>query len=349
LESAWSCIEDAGINPETLSSSRCGVFVGCGAGDYGQSIQGDRFSSKNLMGASSSILSARISYLLNLKGPCLSIDTACSSSLVAIAEACGSLVNHTINLALAGGVCVLSGPSMHIMTSQSGMLSKDGRCFTFDARANGFVPGEGMGVLLLKRLDDAVRDKDPIHGIIRGWGVNQDGKTNGITSPSVNSQIQLEKDVYQRFGIDPASISLVEAHGTGTGLGDPIEVEALLESFESQTSKKQSCALGSVKSNIGHLLAAAGVSGVIKVLLCLENQKLVPHANFKTLNPQIDLKNSRFYINTKLQDWKAPQGIPRRACISSFGFSGTNAHLVIEEAPPSFSEARPIVSTSVSR
>ncbi|MCP5006113.1 MAG: hypothetical protein GY941_19565, partial [Planctomycetes bacterium] len=232
------------------------------------------------------------------------------------------------------------------MTSQSGMLSTDGRCFTFDARANGFVPGEGVGVILLKRLDDALRDKDPIHGIIRGWGVNQDGKTNGITAPSVNSQIQLEKEVYQRFGIDPATISLVEAHGTGTGLGDPIEVEALLESFESQTSKKQTCVLGSVKSNIGHLLTAAGVSGVIKVLLCLEHQKLVPHANFKTLNPHIALQNSRFYINTKLQDWKTPAGIPRRASISSFGFSGTNAHLVIEEAPPSLSEVRPKVSTS---
>ncbi|MCP5006300.1 MAG: SDR family NAD(P)-dependent oxidoreductase, partial [Planctomycetes bacterium] len=349
LESAWSCIEDAGINPQTLSSSQCGVFVGCGAGDYGQTIQGDRFSSKHLMGASSSILSARISYLLNLKGPCLSIDTACSSSLVAIAEACGSLMNRTSNLALAGGVCVLSGPSMHIMTSQSGMLSKDGRCFTFDARANGFVPGEGVGVILLKRLEDAVRDKDPIHGIIRGWGVNHDGKTNGITAPSVNSQIRLEKDVYERFGIDPASISLVEAHGTGTKLGDPIEVEALLESFESQRSKKHSCALGSVKANIGHLLAAAGVSGVIKVLLCLQHQKLVPHANFKTLNPQIALKNSRFYVNTKLQDWRTADGIPRRACVSSFGFSGTNAHLVIEEAPPTQSQIRPIVSPSVNR
>ncbi|MCP5007127.1 MAG: zinc-binding dehydrogenase, partial [Planctomycetes bacterium] len=347
LENAWSCIEDAGINPETLSSSQCGVFVGCGTGDYGQSLQGDRFTSKNLMGASSSILSARISYLLNLKGPCLSIDTACSSSLVAIAEACGSLVNRTSNLALSGGVCVLSGPSMHIMTSQSGMLSKDGRCFTCDARANGFVPGEGVGVILLKRLEDALRDKDPIHGIIRGWGVNQDGKTNGITAPSVNSQIQLEREVYQRFGIDPATISLVEAHGTGTKLGDPIEVEALIESLQSQRSKKQSCALGSVKGNIGHLLAAAGVSGVIKVLLCLEHQKLVPQANFQTLNPHIDLNNSRFYINTKLQDWKTSVGIPRRACISSFGYSGTNAHLVIEESQSTLSQASAIVSSSV--
>ncbi|MCP5005452.1 MAG: hypothetical protein GY941_16170, partial [Planctomycetes bacterium] len=345
LESAWSCIEDAGIDPETLSSSQCGVFVGCETRDYGRSVQGDQFTSKNLTGASISILSSRISYLLNLKGPCLAIDTACSSSLVAIAEACSSLMNRTSNLALAGGVCILSGPSLHIMASQSGMLSKDGRCFTFDTHANGFVPGEGVGVILLKRLEDALRDKDPIHGIIRGWGVNQDGKTNGITAPSVNSQILLEKEVYRRFGIDPASISLAETHGTGTKLGDPIEVEALLESLQSQTSNRQPCALGSVKSNIGHLLTAAGVSGVIKVLLCLRHKKLVPLANFQTLNPHISLKNSRFYINTKLQDWKSSAGIPRRACVSSFGFSGTNAHLVIEEPP--LSQTKPIVSTSV--
>ena len=333
LESAWSCIENAGINPETLSSSRCGVFVGCATGDYGQSLQGHALDSKHLMGVSCSILSARISYLLNLKGPCLSIDTACSSSLVAIIEACSSLVNETSDLALAGGVCVLPGPTMHIMTSQSGMLSKDGRCFTFDARANGFVPGEGVGVLLLKRLKDALQNQDPICAVIRGWGINQDGKTNGITAPSTNSQIMLEKEVYERFRIDPETISMVEAHGTGTNLGDPIEVEALIESFRSQTDKIQFCALGSIKSNIGHLLTAAGVAGVIKVLLSLEHRKLVPCANFQTLNPHISLENSPFYVNTELQDWKSPPSGPRRACVSSFGFSGTNAHLVVEEAP----------------
>ena len=341
LQNAWSCIEDAGINPETLSSSRCGVFVGCGMGDYGQSARGEGLASKHMMGASSSILSARISYFLDLKGPCLSIDTACSSSLVAIVEACTSLNNHTSDLALAGGVCVLPGPTMHIMTSHAGMLSKDGRCFTFDNRANGFVPGEGVGVLLLRRLEDAFQEKDPICGIIRGWGINQDGKTNGITAPSVNSQIMLEKEVYQRFAIHPETISLVEAHGTGTKLGDPIEVEGLIKSFKSQTSKKQSCALGSIKSNIGHLLPAAGVAGVIKVLLSLQHRKLVPSANFQTLNPHISLENSPFFINIELQDWKSPPSGPRRACISSFGFSGTNAHLVIEEAPS------PLLSTEL--
>ncbi len=331
LESAWSCIEDAGIHPKILSSHRCGVFVGCTAGDYCEFLPKHERGSKFLTGTSSSILSARISYLLNLKGPCLSIDTACSSSLVAISEACNSLMNQTSDFALAGGVCVLSGPSMHIMTSQSNMLSKDGHCFTFDSRANGFVPGEGTGVLLLKRVDDALQDQDSIYGVIRGWGINQDGKTNGITAPSVNSQLMLEKEVYDRFEIHPETISLVEAHGTGTKLGDPIEVEALIKSFRGKTSQKQFCALGSVKSNIGHLLAASGVSGVIKVLLCLKHKKLVPSVNFKTLNPHISLNDSPFFINTKLQDWNSQT--PRRAAVSSFGFSGTNAHLVIEEAP----------------
>lgn len=226
---------------------------------------------------------------------------------------------------------MLPGPAMHIMTSKSGMLSKDGRCYTFDQRANGFVPGEGIGVILLKRFADAVRDGDQIHGVIKGWGVNQDGKTNGITAPSVNSQIALEKGIYERFHINPETITLVEAHGTGTKLGDPIEVEALTESFRIFTDKKNYCALGSVKSNIGHLLAAAGISGVIKVLLSLHQKMLPPTIHFEKLNQHISLKNSPFYINSELQRWKAPLGMPRRACVSSFGFSGTNAHVVIEE------------------
>ena len=331
LENCWHCIEDAALSPSSLSGSRCGVFVGCATNDYGQNVGSQGLSAQGLMGGATSILTARISYLLNLKGPCLAIDTACSSSLVAIAEACNSLILHTSDLALAGGVCVMAGPSMHIMTSKAGMLSPDGRCFTFDNRANGFVPGDGVGVILLKRLSDAVRDQDPIYGVIRGWGVNQDGKTNGITAPSVNSQILLEKEVYQRFNINPETISLVEAHGTGTKLGDPIEVEALVESFRYYTDKKNYCALGAVKSNIGHLLTASGISGVIKVLLALQYRMLPPTVHFETLNEHIFLDDSPFYINTELRPWEAAPGIPRRAAVSSFGFSGTNAHLVIEE------------------
>lgn len=334
LESCWHCIEDSGQNPYSLSGSRCGVFVGCISGDYGQAVGEQVLDAQGLMGSATSILAARISYLLNLKGPCMAIDTACSSSLVAIAEACNSLILHNSDIALAGGVSILSGPSMHITTSKAGMLSKDGRCFTFDNRASGFVPGEGVGVVLLKRLSDAERDKDPIYGIIRGWGVNQDGKTNGITAPSVNSQIMLEKEVYNKFDIHPDTISLIEAHGTGTKLGDPIEVEALTKAFQFYTQRKNYCALGSVKSNIGHLITAAGIAGVIKVLLALKHKMLPPTINFEKLNEHIAIDNSPFYINTKLSLWKIETGSPRRAAISSFGFSGTNSHIVIEEYIP---------------
>ncbi|MCU1245924.1 MAG: Polyketide synthase, partial [Acidobacteria bacterium] len=253
LEASWHAVEEAGINPATLSGQRCGVFAGCAPGDYGSAFGQDGLTPEALMGLSLSMLAARIAYFLNLKGPCLAIETACSSSLVAVAQACDSLLLGESDLALAGGVCVLAGPRMHIMTSKAGMLSKEGRCFTFDERADGFVPGEGVGVLLLKRLSDAERDGDRIAGVLRGWGVNQDGKTNGITAPSMNSQVRLEKGVYERFGIDPRSISLMEAHGTGTRLGDPIEVEALSDAFGSYGDRPNRCAIGSVKSNIGHL------------------------------------------------------------------------------------------------
>jgi acyl transferase domain-containing protein/D-arabinose 1-dehydrogenase-like Zn-dependent alcohol dehydrogenase/acyl carrier protein len=335
LENSWLCIEDAGLNPAALSGIRCGVFAGCARNDYGQFKRGRELNAQGLMGSAASILAARISYLLNLRGPCLAIDTACSSSLVALSEACNSLILGTSDMALAGGVCVMAGPSMHIMTSKAGMLSPDGRCFSFDNRANGFVPGEGAGVVLLKRLSDALRDSDPIHGLIVGWGINQDGKTNGITAPSVNSQIALEKDVYERFNIDPGTISLVEAHGTGTKLGDPVEVEALTESFRAYTDKKNYCALGSVKSNIGHLLAASGISGAIKVLSALKHRVLPPLVHHKTLNEHIRLEDSPFYINNESKSWKVDSGMPRRACVSSFGFSGTNAHVVMEEYIPS--------------
>jgi polyketide synthase PksN len=335
LTNAWQCMESAGIDPASLSGSSCGVFVGCGATDYGRfTADGNEhhgLSAQGLMGGSSSILSARISYLLNLKGPCLSIDTACSSSLVAVAEACNSLTLKTSELAFAGGVCILSGPGMHIMTSKASMLSEDGRCYTFDQRANGFVPGEGVGVILLKRLPDAIRDRDPILGVIKGWGINQDGRTNGITAPSVNSQTALEKELYERFGIDPETISLVEAHGTGTKLGDPIEVEALTAAFRHFTDKKEFCAIGSVKSNIGHLLTAAGISGLIKVLLALQHKLLPPTINFEKINEYIPLENGPFYINTELRPWPETHENGRRAAVSSFGFSGTNAHLVVEE------------------
>jgi acyl transferase domain-containing protein/enoyl-CoA hydratase/carnithine racemase/acyl carrier protein/SAM-dependent methyltransferase/ribosomal protein S18 acetylase RimI-like enzyme len=334
LQACWHTIENAGYAARSLSGSKCGVFVGCTGGDYHWLSRRRQLSAQGFTGGANSILAARISYFLNLQGPCISIDTACSSSLVAIAQACDSLTSGSSDLALAGGVYVMVGPDMHIKTSQTGMLSPEGRCFTFDERADGFVPGEGVGVVLLKRLADAERDHDMIHAVIDGWGVNQDGRTNGITAPNPESQTRLEQEVYDKFGIDPASIQLIEAHGTGTKLGDPIEVEGLKNAFKKYTQKKGYCALGSVKSNIGHCLAAAGIAGSLKLILALKRKQLPPTINFERLNEHIDLTESPFYVNTQLQEWEPGCAARRQAAISSFGFSGTNAHMVIGEYTP---------------
>ncbi|EZH71968.1 hypothetical protein ATO12_04945 [Aquimarina atlantica] len=331
LEACWHAIEHAGYNPHVFSGSKCGVYVGCAAGDYLQQSKKHQLSAQGFTGAAGSILAARISYFLNLQGPCISIDTACSSSLVAIANACDALVSGNIDAALAGGVYIMATPSMHIMSSQSGMLSPDGRCHTFDQKANGFVPGEGVGVVMLKRLEDAEKDNDTILGVVQGWGINQDGKTNGITAPNTESQTQLEQQVYDQFDIDPNNIQLIETHGTATKLGDPIEVEGLRRSFQKYTEETAYCALGSVKSNIGHCLTAAGVAGFIKVLQAMKYKQLPPTINFEQLNEHINLDDGPFYVNTELRDWEVRKSQQRQAAISSFGFSGTNAHLVMGE------------------
>ncbi|MDQ3510175.1 MAG: polyketide synthase dehydratase domain-containing protein, partial [Pseudomonadota bacterium] len=333
LQNCWHAIENAAIDPRSLSGSRCGVYIGCGATDYHDRSREHRYSTQGFTGASMPILAARISYFLDLQGPCLSIDTACSSSLVAIASACDSLAARNCDLALAGGVAVMAGPMMHVKTGQSGMLSVDGRCFAFDHRANGFVPAEGVGAVVLKRLADAERDGDIVHAVIRGWGVNQDGKTNGITAPNPVSQTRLMRAVYDRFGVDPDDIQLVEAHGTGTRLGDPIEVEGLTQAFRHYTRNTGYCALGSVKGNIGHALYAAGIAGVLKLALAMKHRQLPPAAGFERLNPHIDLGDSPFAIDTALKPWPANASGRRSAVVSSFGFSGTNAHLVLESAP----------------
>ena len=334
LEACWHSIEDAGYDARVLSGSKCGVFVGCTGGQYQQLSRPHQLSAHDFTGNATSILAARISYFLNLQGPCVAIDTACSSSLVAIAHACDSLTWGSSDLVLAGGVCVMAGPELHIMTSQAGMLSPEGICFTFDQRADGFVPGEGVGVVLLKRLAEAERDRDMIYGVIEGWGVNQDGKTNGITAPNPESQTRLEQEVYEKYGIDPANIQLIEAHGTGTKLGDPIEVEGLKKAFQKYTQKREYCALGSVKSNIGHCATAAGIAGLIKLVLALQHKQLPPTINFERLNEHIDLQGSPFYVNRELQEWEVRGAERRQAAVSSFGFSGTNAHLVIGQYLP---------------
>jgi acyl transferase domain-containing protein/acyl carrier protein/NAD(P)-dependent dehydrogenase (short-subunit alcohol dehydrogenase family)/1,4-dihydroxy-2-naphthoyl-CoA synthase/SAM-dependent methyltransferase len=329
LENSWRCIEDAGYDPADLAGTSCGVFVGCAVSDYGTLLAGQPASAQALMGESVAMLPARIAYFLDLQGPCLAIDTACSASLVAIASACDSLTLGNSDVALAGGVYIINGPDIHVKMSKAGMLSPDGRCFSFDQRANGFVPGEGVAVVMLKRLSDAERDGDDIYGVIRGWGVNQDGKTNGITAPNQEAQARLESAVYRKFAIDPADIQLVEAHGTGTRLGDPIEVEALCQSFRQFTDRQRFCALGSVKSNIGHLATAAGVTGVIKAALSLQHGYLPPTIHFGSLNEHIDLGQSPFYVNAEGRSWPTMPPKTRLAAVSSFGFSGTNAHLVM--------------------
>lgn len=338
LQSCWHAIEYAGYAPSTLAGSRCGVFVGCTQGDYHSLAPELQFTAQGFTGSAVSILAARIAYFLDLQGPCLSIDTACSSSLVAIANACDSLQNGTSDLALAGGVFVMAGPQMHIKSSQAGMLSPDGRCFTFDQRANGFVPGEAVGVLLLKRLSDCSNDQ--VLAEIRGWNVNQDGKTNGITAPNPLAQARLQQQLYQRFGIDPTEITLIEAHGTGTKLGDPIEIEGLKLAFAGTHNQQHRCALGSVKSQIGHCITAAGVSGMIKLIQALVHQTLPPSIHCQQLNEHIQLEQSPFYINHQATAWQVAPQQRRTAAISSFGFSGTNAHIVLSEARVALQQPR---------
>lgn len=336
LEESWKAMEDAGYSAKALNRKKVGVFVGAGAGDYLQLLQqhnGDKAGSV-FTGNSQAILAARVSYFMNLTGPAMPIDTACSSSLVAINRACESILNGESEMALAGGIALLTTPMYHIWTSQVGMPSKDGKCKTFDNDADGIVPGEGVGLIVLKKLADAEKDSDRIYAVIKGSGVNQDGKTNGITAPSARSQTELESSIYKKYGIDPSTISFVEAHGTGTKLGDPIEIDALTDSFNKYTDKKQFCAIGSVKTNIGHTGFASGVAGVIKTILMMRNKQYVPSLHYNETNTGIDLQHSPFYVNTQLKEWKTETDIPRRAAVSSFGFSGTNAHLVMEEYQP---------------
>jgi acyl transferase domain-containing protein/acyl carrier protein/NADP-dependent 3-hydroxy acid dehydrogenase YdfG len=334
LQEGYKAFEDAGYSNARLSNTKCGVYLGIMSNDYNVHLSKSKSSSVNITGNSFAIGAARIAYFLNLKGPAIPIDTACSSSLVAIHLACQGLLNHETDLALTGGSSLYLIPEGYVGMCQAGMLSPEGQCKTFDDSANGFVPGEGVGALVLKRLKDAERDNDYIYGVILGSGINQDGKTNGITAPSVTSQTELERDLYTRYNIDPETITYVETHGTGTKLGDPIELEALATVFKEKTSKKNFCALGSVKSNIGHTSGAAGVASVQKVLLSMQNKTLVPTLNVTKENTIFDFKNSPFYISREKKTWKPnDDGSLLRASVSSFGFSGTNAHLVIEEYP----------------
>ncbi|MBV8223820.1 MAG: polyketide synthase dehydratase domain-containing protein, partial [Verrucomicrobia bacterium] len=336
LEEAWHALEDAGYSEERIRACRCGVYAGVMGNDYENLLDNEK-PAYQMLGNSNSILAARIAYYLNLKGPAITVDTACSSSLVALHLARGALTSGEADLMLVGGVTLYITQIPYVQMSKAGMLAPDGRCKSFDRRANGIVPGEGVGVVVLKRLDQALRDNDRIYGVIKGSGINQDGRTNGLTAPSSQSQEQLYLETYSRCGVSPESISYVEAHGTGTPLGDPVEVHGLTRAFRKYTQKNGFCALGSVKSNIGHTTAAAGMAGLVKVLLSLGRHQIPPSLHFERANEHCLFEKSPFYVNTGLLDWEVPDGQTRTAAVSAFGFSGTNAHVVIEEAPVSSS------------
>ncbi|MHA7165567.1 type I polyketide synthase, partial [Burkholderia pseudomallei] len=330
LQEGYRAFENAGYSADTLDGRNCGVYLGIMNQEYRQLGAGGAVTMLEKSN-SFAIGAARLAYHLNLKGPAIPVDTACSSALVAIHLACQALRAGEIDMALAGGVTLYLSPDAYIEMCSSGMLSPDGRCKVFDDSADGFVPGEGVGAVVLKRLGDAQRDGDPIIATIIGSGINQDGKTNGITAPNMASQFELVSGVHGRYGIDPATIRYVEAHGTGTKLGDPIELTALGDAFRVRTAQTGFCALGSVKSNIGHTSAAAGVAGLHKVLLCMRHRTLVPTLHFAVPNRHFDFAASPFYVNTERAPWAPLAASPRRAAVSSFGFSGTNAHLVVEE------------------
>ena len=330
LEVSWSALENAAVAPSSLADSATGVFIGISSNDYDrlQNHYGVELDAYAGTGNAHSIAANRLSYTLDLRGPSLSVDTACSSSLVAIHLACQSLRNGECETAIAGGVNLILSPELTHTFSLAGMMAEDGRCKTFDADADGYVRGEGCGVIVLKPLDTALRDGDRVLAVIKGSAINQDGRSNGLTAPNSLAQQEVIEEAIASAGVTPQEIGYIEAHGTGTKLGDPIEVNSL----KAVVRGDNTCYLSSVKTNIGHLEAAAGIAGLIKTVLCLQKEIIPPHLNFNSLNPHIDLTDTPLTIPTESKDWK--QGNKYRlAGISSFGFGGTNAHVIVGDIP----------------
>ncbi len=335
LELTWEALEHAGQVPEKLTRSQTGVFIGIASNDYYQLLQGGADPLNAYMGTGNalSIAANRISYLFDWRGPSLAIDTACSSSLVATHLACQSLGNGDTNLAVAGGVNLILRPELTLIFSKARMMSPDGRCKTFDAQANGYVRGEGGGIIVLKRLADAERDGDRVLAVIRGTAINQDGHSNGLTAPNGPSQVAVIRQAMEKAGVSPDQIHYVEAHGTGTTLGDPIEADALGAVMAQGHSLTQRCVVGSVKTNIGHLEAAAGIAGLIKVALSLQHRLIPPSLHFQTPNPLIPLDKLPLRVPQSLEAWPEPDQVGG-AGVSSFGFGGANAHIILTEPPP---------------
>ncbi|HXA49392.1 MAG TPA: beta-ketoacyl synthase N-terminal-like domain-containing protein, partial [Candidatus Acidoferrum sp.] len=329
LEVAWEALENAACAPDKLAGTRTGVYLGISASDYAQrampSDSYDRLNPYSGTGCALSIAAGRLSYLLGLQGPSLALDTACSSSLVAVHLACQSLRVRECDVAIAGGVNLMLSPGPGIYLSKVRALAADGRCKTFDAEADGYVRGEGCGLVVLKRLSDAVTSRDRILAVIRGSAVNQDGRSGGLTAPNGPSQEAIVRQAMANAGVAPSEIGYIEAHGTGTPLGDPIELRAL----GAVLGKRDGVAIGSVKTNIGHLEAAAGIAGLIKTVLALQHRAIPPHLHFKSPNPHVPWSDLRFVVPTSCVSWDAR----RVAGVSSFGLSGTNAHVIVAEAP----------------
>ena len=337
LEVAWETLENAGQSPEKLAGTKTGVFVGVCSNDHMRrmsELDPGQLDMYLATGASHSIIPGRVSYFLGLHGPSICLDTACSSSLVAVHIACLSLRTRECRAALAGGVSLMLAPDTTIMFSRSGLLAKDGRCKTFDAGADGYARGEGCGMVLLKRLSDALADGDRVLAVIRGSAVNQDGRSGGITAPNGLAQQAVIREALAAAQIEPREVDYVETHGTGTSLGDPIEVGALSAVYGDSRPKSDPLYIGSVKTNIGHAEGAAGIAGLMKLVLSLQSRQIPPHLNLKTLNPYIHWDEIPLEVPTRLRPWSA-RTTPRTAGVSSFGFSGTNAHIVLAEYPES--------------
>ena len=341
LEESWTALESAGYNSETYQG-RVGVFAGESLNTYflhnlypNRKLLDSLGASQVVIANDRDYLTSQVSFRLNLKGPSLSVQTACSTSLVAVHLACQSLLNRECDMALAGGVSVSVPQGLGGHYQEGGIISPDGHCRAFDAKARGTVKGSGVGVVVLKRLTDALNDRDTIHAVIKGSAINNDGALKvGYTAPAVEGQASVIEEALALASIEPETIGYVEAHGTGTALGDPIEIAALTQAFRTGTHATGFCAIGSVKTNIGHLDAAAGVAGLIKTILALEHRQIPPSLHFEQPNPNIDFINSPFFVNTELRSWDTTEP-PRRAGVSSFGIGGTNAHVVLEEAPAS--------------